>query len=108
MSSVEDILVGFGAEDSVSTVTNLDTVTTLVFERSDDHNEANPSPESSALEHAETNDDAKPKKKLRYDKLGRLIEVETVSHSFGPTLANMSNSGALRRPRGRPPKGKLL
>ena len=107
MSTVEDILVGFGAEDSVSSVTNLDTVTTLVFERNDDLNEANPQPENSALEQDATDDDAKPKKKLRYDKLGRLVEVETVSHSFGPTLANVSNNGTLRRPRGRPPKGKL-
>ena len=50
---------------------------------------------------------ARPTKKVRYDKLGREMDAE---HATTPVLPSMSadeKGQKVKRPRGRPPKGKV-
>ena len=109
MSVVDDIVFGMTKEEDIQNATNLDSITTLIHnsEASKDVSKADIVNESSST--LEQGDPKDGKKRMRYDKLGRLIEVEVVSERrLGVTLTSATNSKILRRPRGRPPRGKPI
>lgn len=77
--------------------------------RSPSLNSAAPSDSSSVPDDSERCSQQQPLKKLKYDKLGRLTAVEDVKPvlPLASSLAAANTGNKLKRPRGRPPKGKI-